>query len=195
VTRPTAIELFACKVHASLVNPRYATRILAATAVGLLFVACGTNATPPAGPTPVPAPTPATSALVLTFNENPVPFRSTGCNASVPQGWYTAARVQEMNGVTFTPSALVQKLDGSVAASLAESFSSRFGACTGSPFTQGVIAGNGAACASVGICTSSSFSTYQFQLTGTDANGHSVTFDSPVLQLGARPAGQSIPLF
>ena len=89
--------------------------------------------------------------------------------------------------MTFTPSALVQKLDGSVAASLAESFSSRFGACTGSPFTQGVIAGNGAACASVGICTSSSFSTYQFQLTGTDANGHSVTFDSPVLQFGARP--------
>jgi hypothetical protein len=131
----------------------------------------------------------------VTFNENPVPFTSTGCNASVPQGWYTAARVQETNGVTFTPSALVQRLDGNVASSLAESFNSRFGACTGSPFTQGVIRANGAVCGSVGVCTSSTFTTYQFQLNGTDANGHSVTFVSPLLQLGARPAGQSIPLF
>src|SRR5438552_14273725 len=142
-------ELFGRTVHPSLVNLRRAIRILATTAMGLAFAACGSKGTtPPTTPTPTPPPA-ATSALAVTFSENPVPFRSTGCNASVPQGWYTAARVQEMNGVTFTPSALVQKLDGSVAASLAESFSSRFGACTGSPFTQGVIAGNGAACASV----------------------------------------------
>ena len=81
-------------------------------------------------------------------------------------------------------------LTGSAAGNLAESFNSRFGACMGGSFTPGTIPASGAVCATVGVCTASSYSTYQFQITGTDANGHAVTFDSPVLQLGARPAGQ-----
>src|SRR5205807_193538 len=98
---------------------------------------------------------------------------------------YTTARVQETSGVAFTPVTLVQKLDGNVTSLLTESFNSRFGACAGGAFSQGVIPGNGAVCGSVGVCTSSNFSSYQFQFAGTDANGHSVTFDSPLLQLGA----------
>jgi hypothetical protein len=94
--------------------------------------------------------------------------------------------------VTFTPSTLIQKLDGNVASSLVESFNSRFGACAGSPFSPGVILANGAVCASIGVCTSSSYSTYQFEVVGTDANGHALTFDSPPLQLGSRQAGQLI---
>jgi hypothetical protein len=61
-------------------------------------------------------------------------------------------------------------------------------------FTPGMILANGAVCGSVGVCTSSAFGTYQFSVAGTDANGHALTFDSPLLQLGARPAGQSISL-
>ena len=56
-----------------------------------------------------------------------------------------------------------------------------------------MILANGAVCGVVGICTSSTFSNYQFQLTGIDGNSHTLTFDSPLLQFGARPAGQSIP--
>ena len=170
------------------------TRILAAITTALSLVACGTSPASPTTPPPAqPVAASKTSSFTVTFNENPVPFRSTGCNASQPQGWYTTARLQETAGVNFTPSALIQKVDGNVAGLLAESFNSRFGACTGSSFTDGVIPGNGAVCGSVGVCTSSTFSNYQLQVTGTDANGHAVTFDSPLLQLGSRPAGQSIP--
>jgi len=81
-------------------------------------------------------------------------------------------------------------LDGTAASFLAESFNSRFGACTGLSFTPGLILANGAACGVVGACAAGTYSTYQVSLAGTDANGHTLTFDSPVLQLGARPAGQ-----
>jgi hypothetical protein len=129
----------------------------------------------------------------VTFGESPVSFRSTGCSLSTPQGWFTTARVQETSGVTFTVAALIQKLDGNTTSLLAESFNSRFGACAGDAFSPGVISGNGAVCGNVGLCTSDVFRTYQFQISGNDANGHSVTFDSPILQLGTRPAGQSLP--
>jgi hypothetical protein len=137
------------------------------------------------------APTPsnpqqATSAFRTTFGENPVPFRASGCNASVPQGWYTTVQLQETSGVAFRPNALVQKLDGNASSFLDESFNSRFGACGGGTFEAGVIPANGTVCASVGVCTASAFSSYQFQISGTDANGHTITYDSPVLQLGPR---------
>jgi hypothetical protein len=96
--------------------------------------------------------------------------------------------------VDFTPTTLTQKLDGNVASTLlAESFDSRFGACTGSAFTRGVILANGAVCGVVGVCTSSTFGNYQLELAGTDANGHALTFTSPLLQFGTRSAGQSVP--
>jgi hypothetical protein len=160
----------------------------------LLLAECGKSATAPASPTaPAPVtPTPATSAFVATFSENPVPFRGNDCSPLTPQGWYTSARLQETGGASFTPSAFVQKLDGSVSALLAESFNSRFGACPGSPFSAGVIPANGAVCATVGVCASTAFHNYQFQITGTDANGHALTFDSPLLQFGAM--GQSISI-
>lgn len=161
----------------------------------LVFAACHTNATAPTETPPSPAPAPKSAALTVTFGENPVPFRSTGCNGTTPQGWYTTARLQETNGVTFTPGTLTQKLDGNVASMLAESFDSRFGACPGNSFTPGTIAANGAACGVVGVCTSSTFSNYQFEIAGTDANGHALTFLSPLLQFGSRPVGQSIRLF
>jgi hypothetical protein len=151
---------------------------------------CGGGSATPTTPTPPPAPT---ATLTATFDQNPVPFRPTGCSFSTPAGWYAAARVQETAGVAFTVTTLTQKLDGATAGFLAESFNSRFGACSGMPFTPGMILANGAACATVGACTAGSHSTYQFSLAGTDANGHSITFDSPVLQLGARPAGQMTP--
>jgi hypothetical protein len=130
----------------------------------------------------------------VTFDENPVVFRSTGCSFSTPQGWYTQARLQETGGAIFTPITLTQKLDGNVVSFLTESFNSRFGACSGMAFTPGMILANGAVCGTIGVCTAGAFATYQFSVSGTDANGHALTFDSPVLQLGARLAGQSIPL-
>jgi hypothetical protein len=163
-----------------------ASRLVTAITTAWLFAACGSNPSTPTTPAPTSPPPASTAAFTVTFSENPVPFRSTGCNASAPQGWFTSARIQETAGVTFTPSALTQKLDGSVSALLTESFNSRFGACAGGSFSPGMIPGNGAVCGSVGVCTTGTFSTYQFQITGTDANGHAVTFDSPVLQLGAR---------
>lgn len=165
-----------------------ATCILARTTTALLVAACQSSSTSPTTQPPSPpAAVPNTSSVVVTFSENPVPFRGTGCNASIPQGWYTAARLQETNGVTFTPSSLTQKLDGNVASILVESFDSRFGACAGSTVPQGVIPGNGAVCGVVGACTPSTFSTYQFEISGTDANGHALTFISPLLQFGTRP--------
>jgi hypothetical protein len=183
------------RVHPSLevlnVDLKAAAAFIRATmAMVLLCAACRTNETPT---TPDPPPTPRTAAFTVTFGENPVPFRSTGCNASIPQGWFTTARLQETGGVSFTPGTLTQKLDGSTAGILAESFDSRFGACAGSAFTQGTIAANGAACAVVGVCTASTFGNYQFELAGTDANGRTMTVVSPLLQFGARPAGQLMP--
>jgi hypothetical protein len=148
----------------------------------LVLGGCSKGSTSPA---PTPTPTPATtSVLTAAFEQNPVPFRSTGCSFSTPQGWSTPVRLQETAGVSFTPGTLIQKLDGGTVGFLDESFSSRFGACTGTSFTPGMILANGAVCATVGVCTASSFSTYQFSIAGTDANGHAITFDSPVLQLG-----------
>jgi hypothetical protein len=145
--------------------------------------ACGKSAT---SPSPSSASTANTSVLTVSFDENPVPFRSTGCSFSTPQGWYTSARIRETAGVAFTPATLTQKLDGNTVASLAESFGSRFGACSGMTFTPGIISANGAVCGTIGICSSSTFATYQLSIAGTDANGHGLTFDSPVLRLGAR---------
>jgi len=159
-----------------------AARLLVLTAGPL---ACGGSSST----TPTPATLPS-AALVVTFDSNPVPFRSTGCSFSTPTGWYASARIQETAGVAFTVTTLTQKLDGAAAASLAESFNSRFGACSGMSFTPGMVLANGAACGTVGTCTTGTYSTYQFSLAGTDANQHALTFDSPVLQLGARPAGQ-----
>ena len=172
------------------------TWLLATIATALLLAACQKSSTSPSPPTsnPPPPATSNTSSFTVTFNENPVPFRSTGCSFSTPQGWYTQARVQETAGVAFTPSTLIQKLDGNVASFLAESFNSRFGACTGSAFAPGTILANGAVCGVVGVCATSTYGNYQFSIAGTDANGHALTFDSPLLQFGARPAGQSIRL-
>jgi hypothetical protein len=70
--------------------------------------------------------------------------------------------------VSFTPSTLIQKLDGNVAGFLAESFNSRFGPCASGSFNPGVIPSNATVC---------------------DASGHTLTFDSPIcfnLVLAAR---------
>jgi hypothetical protein len=165
-----------------------ATRVIDIVATALLTTACGSGSGSATTPTPAPAPAPsaATSALTVTFSENPVPFRSTGCNGSVPQGWYTTARIQETAGLAFTPGTLTQKVDGTVAAFLTESFASRFGACNGAAFTPGIIAANGAVCGVVGVCTGDTYRTYQLEVTGTDANGRPITIASPVLQLTAR---------
>jgi len=134
-----------------------------------------------------PTPTQSTATLVITFTENPVPYRSSGCSGATPQGWYTTARIQETSGVAFTPSTLTQKLDGAASSMLTESFASKFGACAGSTTTNpAVIAANGAACGTVGICTTGTYANYQLELAGTDANGHTLTVSSPVLQFGAR---------
>lgn len=163
--------------------------LVAAVSSVLLLDACGGAPSAPSTPPSTSPPAPSTAVLAATFGENPVPFRSTGCNASTPQGWYTTAKIQETAGVIVNVTTLIQKVDGNVAGDLSESFNSRFGACSGGSFTPGVIPASGAVCGTVGICTTSSFSSYQFQVAGTDANGHAVTVDSPVLQLGARPAG------
>ena len=165
----------------------------AAAMVLMLFACSNSSSSPTPTPTPTPPP-PGTSALTAAFEQNPVPFRSTGCSFSTPQGWYTPVRLAETGGVAFTPATLTQRLNGSTVPFLDESYESRFGACTGAAFTPGVINANGAVCGTVGVCTASSFATYQFSITGTDANGRAITFDSPVLQLGARPAGQSLSL-
>ncbi len=165
-------------------------KLAAAITTALLVAGCHNNTTAPTQP-PSTGPS-KTSTLVATFTENPVPFRSSGCNASTPQGWYTTAQIQETAGVAFTPSTFTQKLDGSIASALAESFNSRFGACAGGAFNENVIPANGTVCGVVGVCTSTTYSNYQFELTGTDANGHAVTFVSPMLQFGSRPAGQSV---
>jgi hypothetical protein len=172
------------ELPSTLLTLKAASWLPATAMLGVLLAACAKSGTSPT-PSPPPA-APASAALTVTFGENPVPFRSTGCNASTPQGWFTTARIQETAGVTFTPSTFTQKLDGSAANFLAESFNSRFGACSGSSFTEGVIPANGAVCGVVGVCTSNTFATYQFELTGTDANGHALTFQSPSLQLGSR---------
>jgi hypothetical protein len=165
-----------------------ASLIVSLAAVMEFSTACGNSSTSPSSS----GGGSKASSLAISFGENPVPFRSTGCNASVPQGWYTSARIDERGGVTFAPSTLTQKLDGNVSSLLAESFGSRFGACSGMAFTEGEIQAGGATCGTVGICTTSAFGTYQFTVAGTDANGHSLSFDSPVLQFGPRPAGQSM---
>lgn len=165
--------------------------LLTTIALILPLWGCGKGTTAPTGSSPA-----QTSAmLVATFDENPVPFRTTGCNAAIPQGWYTSAQIRETAGVSVTVNTFTQKLDGAASSVLNESFNSRFGACGGGTFTEGVIPANGTVCGEVGVCTLSVFATYQFELGGTDANGHALTLVSPVLQLGSRPAGQTISGF
>ena len=158
-----------------------AVSAIARIATALLVTACSKGNQTPMPPATMPPP--PTSAFTVTFGENPVPFRSTGCNGSIPQGWYTTARIQETAGVSFTPATLTQKVDGTAAAFLTESFASRFGACSGVAFTPGTIAANGAACGIVGVCTSDTYRSFQFEVSGTDANGRAITFASPLLQL------------
>jgi hypothetical protein len=158
-----------------------ATWLLAAL-VSTLAVACSKSDSPSS----TAAPTPSAPAFTVTFSETPVPYRTTDCSASTPQGWYTNARIQETAGIAFTPMSLTQKLDGTSASGLTESFGSRFGACSGSPFTPGTIAANGSVCGVVGVCTTASYTTYQFDVSGTDPGGRPVTFSSPVLQLAPR---------
>ena len=165
-------------------------RWIAAAALAVAVPACGNSSNAPSSPSPPSSS--GTAALTVTFTENPVPFRSTACNASNPQGWYTQAKIQETGGVNFTASTFTQKVDGSTVGFLNESFNSRFGACSGGTFSENVVPANGSVCGVVGVCTSNTYSNYQFELTGTDANGHSVTVTSPVLQFGARPSGQSL---
>jgi hypothetical protein len=163
--------------------------MLAVITAGPLLAACegGTTApSPPAEPV-------KSASLAISFAENPAPFTTTGCNPVVPQGWYTQVRIQETGGVSFTPSMLIQKVDGKVADFLQESFNSRFGACAQGTFTPGTVPANGAVCGVAGVCTSDSYSNYQLQVTGTDANGRSMTFDSPVLQFGGRSVAGSAP--
>jgi hypothetical protein len=170
--------------NAPRVNRRLLHSLVSIAAIALVASACHKN---PTSPTPPPT-GPKASTFSVVFGENPVPFRSSGCNAVEPQGWYTTARLQETSGVMFRVNTLTQKLDGNVSSMLAESFNSRFGACSGGTFAPGVIPANGAVCASVGVCTASTFSNYQFQIAGTDANGQAATFDSPLLNFGARSA-------
>ena len=139
---------------------------------------------------PSTTPAPATASFTVTFDENPTPFRSSGCSFSTPQGWFTNVRVQEKSGVAFAVTGLTQKLDGNSSGLLTESFGSRFGACSGATFTSDSIAANGAVCAVVGVCTASSFGSYQFSIAGKDSNDHTLTIDSPVLQFGARSSSQ-----
>ncbi len=162
-----------------MTDPR---RILA---IALLLSACSKESTSVKG-TPV-TPTVPTAALTITFETNPAAFNSTGCSFSTPQGWFTQARIQETGGVAITVATLVQKLDGAASSALNESFNSRFGACSGGTFTPGTIPASGAVCGTVGICTTSTFGTYQFSIGGTDANGHAIAVDSPVLRLNPRP--------
>ncbi len=160
-------------------------------ALASAIVACGSKSSPTA---PAPA-GPPTAALQVTYEQNPAPFQASGCSFSTPSGWFTTARIQETAGVAVTVTALTQKLDGAAASFLNESFNSRFGACGGAAFTAGTIVASGAACGTVGACTTGTYSTYQFSIAGTDANGHAIAFDAPVLQLGARPAAQTAPAF
>jgi len=157
-------------------------------ALASAIVACSKSS--PTAPAPA---APPTAAFQVTYQQNPAPFQTSGCSFSTPSGWYTAARIQETAGVAVTVTALTQKLDGAAAAFLNESFNSRFGACSGAAFTPGMILASGAACGTVGACTTGTYSTYQFSIAGTDANGHAIAFDAPVLQLGARPAAQTAP--
>jgi hypothetical protein len=164
-------------IHAGRTIP-----IIVPIVVLLLAAACGKSSSSPSSP----APAASTAALTISFSDNPVPYRTSGCSGATPQGWFTTARVQETAGVAFTPSTLTQKLDGTASGLLTESFASRFGACSGSSFTPGTIAANGATCATVGVCTTATYSNYQLELSGTDANGHTLTFTSPVLPFAAR---------
>jgi len=160
-------------------------RTLIALAATAAAIDCGKSSA--TAPTP---PAPPTAAFQVTFDQNPVPFRASGCSFSTPSGWYTSARIQETAGVAVTVAALTQKLDGAAVGFLNESFDSRFGACTGAAFTPGMILASGSACGTVGACTAGTYATYQFSIAGMDANGHAISYDAPILQLGARPAGQ-----
>ncbi len=156
-----------------------------ALAIALLMSACSKESSTPVTGAPV-APTVPTAALTITFDANPVAFNGSGCSFSTPQGWFTQARIQETGGVAVAVATLVQKLDGATSSLLSESFNSRFGACSGGTFTAGTIPASGAVCGTVGICTTGAALTYQFSIAGTDANGHPIAVDSPLLRLAPR---------
>lgn len=167
---------------------RRGLRSVRAAALLLAAASCSKSDSPSTPTTPPSTNPPAatTAAITITFKDNPVPFRTSGCSSATPSGWYTDVRVEETAGVAFSPKTLTQKLDGNIASSLAESYSSRFGPCSGGTFDAATIPAKGAVCAVVGVCTTGSNSNYQFEITGTDVNGHALTFTSPTLNFSPR---------
>src|SRR5262249_14799757 len=85
-------------------SPGRAMRALTIATALAAHVACGGGSTTP---TPPPPALP-TAAFTVSFEQNPVPFRPTGCSFSTPSGWYTSARIQETAGVAFTVTTLTR---------------------------------------------------------------------------------------
>jgi hypothetical protein len=134
-----------------------------------------TTTTAAATPTPPPPPVPATASVQIAITPNPVPFSgqpitdAASC-AKSPNTWFYQQNFKESGGVTVTFTSRTDKFDQRIVNS-AESVSL-------------VIPALGAMTLNSRWCSSERVAhTAQSSFSGTDANGHAVTIDGPVVNL------------
>jgi hypothetical protein len=145
----------------------------------LASAACTKDNSSPTGPstsTPAPAPVvPGTARVVIAVNPNPVAFSGQpvtdagGC-AGVPNTWFYSQNLTESNGVAVTFTSRIDKFDERVVNSL-----------TNQNFAvpaMGTLALQSRWCSSQAVAH-----TAQSSFSGTDANGHTVNIDGPVVNL------------
>jgi hypothetical protein len=142
--------------------------------------ACSGETQSPMEPTstPVSAPAapaaPATASVQIAINPSPVPFSgqpitdSAGCAGS-KNTWFYQQNFKENGGVTVTFTSRIDKFDGRVVNNGAINL---------------VLPALGATTLSSRWCSSQAVAhTAQSSFSGTDANGHTITVDGPVVAL------------
>jgi len=160
---------------------RSATSSLAVfvVAASLISASCkNSSPTAPSDTTPpaaTPTPTPATAKVQVTINPNPVPFSgqpitdAAGCAGS-KNTWFYSQIARETGGASVTFTSRIDKFDGRVVNTL-------------NGLSMQVPA-NGSLTVQSRWCSSQAVAhTAQSTFMGTDANGHSINVDAPVVNL------------
>ena len=149
--------------------------------VAILASAACTNGTTPTAPSPstppvaAPAPAPATASVQITITPNPVafsgqPITDAASCAGSKNTWFYQQNFKENGGVTVTLTSRIDKFDERVVNTATN--------------LNLVIPAMGAMTLQSRWCSAQAVAhTAQSSFAGTDANGHAITVDGPVVSL------------
>ena len=166
----------------SVTSSRWSLAVLPFIVI-VVSVSCGTDKSSPTAPStpaaaaaaPPPPPVPATASVQFTINPSPVPFSgqpitdSAGCSGS-KNTWFYEQIAKESGGAAVTFTSRTDKFDGRVVNTL-----------TGLTL---VVPAKGSLTVNSRWCSSQAVAhTAQSTFMGTDANGHTINVDAPVVNL------------